>query len=105
MTLAWAGRHSTPLPSPIMGATTWGAMLIATFNSATGWADKTITSAAALAEATARRRPGIMAAAPGSVEATAAWLANEVRAGDAVLVMGGGKSYRIAELLVAALAG
>jgi UDP-N-acetylmuramate--alanine ligase len=66
--------------------------------------DKTITSAAALAEATARRRPGIMAAAPGSVEATAAWLANEVRAGDAVLVMGGGKSYRIAELLVAALA-
>jgi UDP-N-acetylmuramate--alanine ligase len=66
--------------------------------------DTTITSAAALAEATARRRPGLTAAAPGSVEATAAWLAKEVRAGDAVLVMGGGKSYRIAELLVAALA-
>jgi UDP-N-acetylmuramate--alanine ligase len=66
--------------------------------------DTTITSAAALAEATARRRPGLTAAAPGSVEATAAWLAKEVRAGDVVLVMGGGKSYRIAELLVAALA-
>ncbi len=65
--------------------------------------DTTITSAAALAEATARRRPGLMAAAPGSVEATATWLAREVKAGDAVLVMGGGKSYRIAELLVAAL--
>jgi UDP-N-acetylmuramate-alanine ligase len=66
--------------------------------------DTTITSAAALAEATVRRRPGITVAAPGSVEATAAWLAKEVRAGDAVLVMGGGKSYRIAELLVVALA-
>jgi UDP-N-acetylmuramate--alanine ligase len=66
--------------------------------------DTTITSAAALAEATARLRPGLTVVAPGSVEATAAWLAKEVRAGDAVLVMGGGKSYRIAELLVAALA-
>ena len=35
-------------------------------------------------------------AAPGSVEATADWLATDVRAGDAVLVMGGGHSYRIA---------
>ena len=42
-------------------------------------------------------------AAPGSVEATGAWLAHEVRAGDAVLVMGGGRSYRIAELLLEAL--
>ena len=66
--------------------------------------DTTITSAAALAEATARRRPGITVAAPGSVEATAAWLAKEVRAGDVVLVMGGGRSYRIAELLMVALA-
>jgi UDP-N-acetylmuramate--alanine ligase len=66
--------------------------------------DTTITSAAALAEATLRHRPGLKVAAPGSVEATAAWLAKEVRAGDAVLVMGGGKSYRIAELLVVALA-
>ena len=65
--------------------------------------DTTITSAAALAEAVARRRPDIPAAAPGSVEVTAAWLAGEVRPGDAVLVMGGGKSYRIAELLVEAL--
>jgi UDP-N-acetylmuramate--alanine ligase len=67
--------------------------------------DTTITSAAALAEATARRRSGLTAVAPGSVEETAAWLAKEVRPGDAVLVMGGGKSYRIAELLVSALAG
>jgi phosphoheptose isomerase len=44
-------------------------------------------------------------AAPGSVKATAAWLAGEVRSGDAVLVMGGGKSYVIAELLIQALAG
>ena len=66
--------------------------------------DQTITSAAALAAATALRRPGLTAVAPGSVEATAAWMAGEVRAGDAVLVMGGGRSYRIAELLVAALA-
>jgi hypothetical protein len=41
--------------------------------------------------------------APGSVEATARWLAGEVTAGDAVLVMGGGRSYRIGELLLEAL--
>jgi UDP-N-acetylmuramate--alanine ligase len=67
--------------------------------------DTTITSAAALAEAVGRRRPGMTAAAPGSVEATAAWLAGQVRPNDAVLVMGGGRSYRIAELLVEALRG
>lgn len=65
--------------------------------------DTSITSAAALAEAVGRERPGIVAEAPGSVEETAAWLAHEVRSGDAVLVMGGGRSYRIAELLVRAL--
>ncbi len=58
--------------------------------------DTTIASAAGLAESVARQRPGIPVAAPGSVDATAAWLAGEVRAGDAVLVMGGGHSYRIA---------
>ena len=42
-----------------------------------------------------RRRPGLPSRRPGSVEATAAWLAGEVRPGDAVLVMGGGRSYRI----------
>ena len=62
--------------------------------------DTAITSAAALAEAVSRHNPGITAAAPGSVEATAAWLAGQVRSGDVVLVMGGGRSYRIAELLV-----
>jgi UDP-N-acetylmuramate--alanine ligase len=66
--------------------------------------DTTIASAAGLAEAIATRRPSILVAAPGSVEATAAWLAHEVRSGDAVLVMGGGRSYRIGELLLEALA-
>ena len=65
--------------------------------------DITITSASELAQAVARNRPGIVAVATGSVEATAAWLAHEVRPNDAVLVMGGGKSYRIAELLLQAL--
>jgi UDP-N-acetylmuramate--alanine ligase len=67
--------------------------------------DTTITSAAALAEAVARLRPGMTVAAPGSVEQTAAWLAGQVKSGDAVLVMGGGRSYRIAELLVEAMKG
>jgi UDP-N-acetylmuramate-alanine ligase len=67
--------------------------------------DTTITSAAALAEAVARLRPGMTVAAPGSVEQTAAWLAGQVKSGDAVLVMGGGQSYRIAELLVEAMKG
>jgi UDP-N-acetylmuramate--alanine ligase len=62
--------------------------------------DTTIASAAGLAEAVARRAPAIPVAAPGSVEATASWLAGEVRSGDAVLVMGGGRSYRIGELLL-----
>jgi len=67
--------------------------------------DTSITSASALAEAVSRRRPEMPVAAPGSVESTAAWLAGEVRPGDAVLVMGGGKSYLIAEILVRALKG
>jgi UDP-N-acetylmuramate--alanine ligase len=66
--------------------------------------DTTIASAAGLAEAVAGRNPAIPVAAPGSVEATAAWLSREVRSGDAVLVMGGGHSYRIGELLLEMLA-
>ena len=66
--------------------------------------DTTIASAAGLAEAVARRNPAIPVAAPGSVEATAAWLAGEVRPGDVVLVMGGGRSYRIGEILLERLA-
>jgi UDP-N-acetylmuramate-alanine ligase len=62
--------------------------------------DTTITSAAALAEAVAARRSGITVLAPGSVEATADALAGEVRSGDAVLVMGGGRSYVIGERLL-----
>jgi UDP-N-acetylmuramate--alanine ligase len=62
--------------------------------------DTTVASAVDLAAAVARHRPMIPVAAPGSVEATARWLAREVREGDVVLVMGGGRSYRIGELLL-----
>lgn len=65
--------------------------------------DTTVASAAGLAAAVVARNPAIPCAAPGSVEDTAAWLAREVRPGDVVLVMGGGRSYRIGELLLAAL--
>ena len=65
--------------------------------------DTTITSASALADAVATRRPGIPVLAPGSVEATADSLAEHVRAGDAVLVMGGGHSYQIGERLLSRL--
>ena len=44
-----------------------------------------------------------MATPPGSVEATADWLASRVEPGDVVLVMGGGRSYVIAERLVSRL--
>ena len=67
--------------------------------------DTTIASPGALAAAVARLRPDIAPAAPGSVEATADWLAGQVRSGDAVLVMGGGRSYRIGERLLEALGG
>ncbi|MBI2782300.1 MAG: hypothetical protein HYX55_10970 [Chloroflexi bacterium] len=62
--------------------------------------DTTVTSPEILAAAVRARRPGITATAPGTVEETAAWLARNVHEGDAVLVMGGGRSYRIAELLL-----
>jgi UDP-N-acetylmuramate--alanine ligase len=65
--------------------------------------DTTVTSPMALAAAARRRHPGVGADATGSVEETAAWLADHVTDGDVVLVMGGGRSYRIAELLVEAL--
>jgi UDP-N-acetylmuramate--alanine ligase len=62
--------------------------------------DTTIASPQGLAAAVALRAPAIPVAAPGSVEATARWLSGEVRSGDVVLVMGGGRSYRIGELLL-----
>ena len=65
--------------------------------------DTTIASAADLAAAIEARRPGLPVLAPGSVEATADRLAEEVRAGDVVLVMGGGASYRIGERLLSRL--
>ena len=58
--------------------------------------DLTIASAAGLADAVSAVRSDLLVAAPGSVDATSEWLARNVRAGDAVLVMGGGHSYRIA---------
>jgi UDP-N-acetylmuramate--alanine ligase len=65
--------------------------------------DTTIASAAGLAEAVAARRPDIPVAAPGSVEETGRWLSRETRPGDVVLVMGGGRSYRIGEVLLEGL--
>jgi UDP-N-acetylmuramate--alanine ligase len=62
--------------------------------------DVTIATPGGLAAAISAHRPGIPVLAPGSVEATADRLAGEVRSGDVVLVMGGGRSYRIGELLL-----
>jgi UDP-N-acetylmuramate--alanine ligase len=61
--------------------------------------DTTLTSPQALAEAVNQRRPSI-ATASGSVEETAAYLSRQAGAGDVVVVMGGGRSYRIGELLL-----
>ena len=71
---------------------------------ATRWTRSGARSARGLADAVAARDTGIVVGAPGTVEATAAWLSREVLSGDAVLVMGGGRSYRIGELLLEALA-
>jgi hypothetical protein len=62
-----------------------------------------VTSARALAKAIHRRRPTMIVEAPGTVEETAAWLAEHVQPNDAVLVMGGGRSYLIGRLLLEAL--
>ena len=59
--------------------------------------DTTIASAEGLADAVRALRPGITVAAPGSVDATADWLAEHAQPGDGVLVMGGGHSYRIGD--------
>ena len=65
--------------------------------------DRTLVSSEDLARAVAARRPDALVAAPGTVEETALWLAGQVRAGDAVLVLGGGRSYQIGPLLLEAL--
>jgi UDP-N-acetylmuramate--alanine ligase len=67
--------------------------------------DTSVASPDGLAAVVGSLRPGIPLGAPGSVEATADWLARQVRPGDAVLVMGGGRSYRIGELLLERLGG
>ena len=65
--------------------------------------DQTIVSAADLAAAISARST-VPALATGSPEATADRLVDLVRPGDIVLVMGGGRSYVIAERLVEGLA-
>ena len=62
------------------------------------------TSAADLADAI-ERASGIPALATGDVDATTAYVAEHLADGDAVLVMGAGKSYRIARGLRDRLAG
>ena len=66
--------------------------------------DTTITSAQALADAvSARGGPSgtaLTAVAPGTVEQTADYLADNAQPGEVVLVMGGGRSYVIAARLV-----
>jgi UDP-N-acetylmuramate--alanine ligase len=64
---------------------------------------KRATSAAALADIV-ERVSAVPAIATGDVDATTAYVAEHLRAGDAVLVMGAGKSYRIARGLAQALA-
>ena len=66
--------------------------------------DTSITSAQALADAV-NRRGRAPAIAPGTVEETADALAPLLEPGDVVLVMGGGKSYILAQRLVDRLAG
>lgn len=74
---------------------------------ATIWAgrdpDTTITSAAALAAAIAERRGSAPAAAPRERGGDRRLAGRARPPGDVVLVMGGGRSYVIAERLVAAL--
>jgi UDP-N-acetylmuramate--alanine ligase len=65
--------------------------------------DTSITSAAELAAATARRRPGSSPWLPDRWKRRRSGCRGRSRSGDAVLVMGGGKSYRIAELLTESL--
>ena len=61
------------------------------------------TSAAELADVI-ERASGIPAIATGDVDATASYVADHLREGDAVLVMGAGKSYRIAQQIARSLA-
>jgi UDP-N-acetylmuramate--alanine ligase len=60
------------------------------------------TSATALADAV-ERASGVPTIATGDVDTTTTYVAEHLRPGDAVLVMGAGKSYRIARGLAAAL--
>ncbi len=62
--------------------------------------DRSIASSDGLAAAAKAVAAGKPVAAPGDVLATADWLAQRVVAGDVVLVMGGGHSYRIADRLL-----
>lgn len=65
-------------------------------------ADTTVASAEALANAV-ERMSAVPTIATGDVEATAEYVADHVREGDVVLVMGAGLSYRIARSIAARL--
>ena len=65
--------------------------------------DRTVASAEGLAKAVRALVPGKPVAASGPVEATTDWLAERVAPGNVVLVMGGGRSYVIAERLLEVL--
>jgi UDP-N-acetylmuramate--alanine ligase len=62
--------------------------------------DTTVASAEGLAAAVRRLAGERTVGSPGTVEETARWLASVVREGDVVLVMGGGRSYRVGPLLL-----
>jgi UDP-N-acetylmuramate--alanine ligase len=64
--------------------------------------DTTIVSAEELADGI-ERVSAVPAIATGDVEATAAYVANHVRSGDAVVTLGIGSSHRIAAGIAAAL--
>ena len=66
-------------------------------------ADLTLSSAEALADAV-ERISAVPTIASGDVDATTDYVAAHLREDDAVLVMGAGKSYRIARGVAAALA-
>ena len=66
--------------------------------------DTTIASAEGLAAAVAAPPARDRRRGAGLCRGDGRWLAGEVRTGDAVLVMGGGRSYRIGELLLEAAA-
>ena len=65
--------------------------------------DTTVTSSEQVAQAVRALRPEMVAEATGTIRETADWVASRVKPGDAVLVMGGGRSYLVGRYLLEAL--